>query len=188
MKRWWILVAVVVATLTVTAAAAGCGGMQKLIDSYRSEHPGAGGPVAIDDDGDGVPEAYGVDLDADGKADTDEDGKVIEIPGTRAKLAEAAEADSQLGLLATTLAGLGIPAVGVLAGWLARLKPTRRVAHLETLFRGLVNSVEGVRDKAQDAGQVSLADINKVLSTLNPTVEGLEAAVAEAKKDTKPAA
>ena len=62
------------------------------------------------------------------------------------------------------------------------------MAHLETLFRGLVNSVEGVRDKAQDAGQVSLADINKVLSTLNPTVEGLEAAVAEAKKDTKPAA
>jgi len=149
----------------------GCDGS---FGDYFNTNPNAGKPIAIHEDDDEIPDAYAQDLDNDGVADTDADGTVIEVPGSRDAIAGAEAADTGLSALVMTLGSL-IPVVGVAAGYITRMKPIRR-------FQALVRNVQAVRDKAKSDGSLDAAAITEILANLNGMVKGLNEAVADAKK------
>jgi len=170
------------ALLLVFVPMVGCGSLDKPLGDYFKSNPEAGKPIAVDEDSDGIPDAYAQDLDNDGKADTDANGTIIEVPGTREAINGATEADTGLSALAVTLGSL-IPIVAVAAPWIARIKPVRRVQHLSRVFGGLVKNVQAIRDKAKADGTISLDSMNEMLTELNGLVEGLNKAVAEVKAE-----
>lgn len=171
MKRW-ITGALALAMIVMLS---GCG-MGKLLQDFSADNPDAT-IVPIDDDGDGVPEAYGADLDGDKVSDK-------EIPGSRERLAEAGFLDENVELLLLTIGGLGIPGVGLAGKWWGKLRPTKRAIHWQTMFGGVVKSVQAVRESKEITPE-TLATANQVLQSVQKDIQGLEAAILHFKADEK---
>ena len=178
MKTFLLMICVALLVLVPMA----CGTLDKPLGDYFKANPEAGKPIAVDEDNDGIPDAYAQDLDNDGKADTDANGTIIEVAGSRDAIDGATEADTGLSALAVTLGAL-VPIVGVAAPWIARIKPVRRVQHLSRVFGGLVKNVQAIRDKAKADGSIDLAAMNEMLTELNGMVAGLNKAVADVKAE-----
>ena len=168
--------------LLLTCAIAGC--MGNVLDAFRATYPQAGPPIVIDDDGDGIADAYAADLNADGVPDRDEAGRVVEVPGSREAFADAGDVDEGISTLVATLAALGVPGVGLLSAAIGRYKPVQRAAALEAMFKGSVRSVQDVIAKAK-TGALTANDIKTILAEANTLTVGLDEAVAAAKAAIK---
>lgn len=176
-------VVVLILSLVAVWLLGGCQAMAPLFDTDGDNVPDRTMPtVPIDEDGDGVP-----DLDAfateTGLPLTDPTtGQPAEVPGSRDKYIRAAGADTAVGGLLEIAGLLGIPlAAGAGALW-SRKKPVQRVAALETFFRGLVTSVQGVRQKAHANGSLAADDLDESLEALNRLTPALDAAIRDTKE------
>ncbi|NLF30561.1 MAG: hypothetical protein GX591_06705 [Planctomycetes bacterium] len=145
----------------------------------------AGAPtVALDEDGDGVPEAL-VYADADGRPLTDPaTGGPAEVPLSRERFAAAGGVDTAVAGLLETLGMLGVPLAGGVGALWGRARPARRALHAETLFRGLVGAVQHARENGGLSAD-ALAQLDAALSDANAQVAGLNRAIALAKADRK---
>lgn len=170
MKKVMTVVAVL-AMLTLI----GCG-VDRIVDAWELSNPD-GERVMIDDDGDGVAEAWGYDTNGDGESD-------VEIPETRKQIAAVELADVSTAELLKTLAMIGVPFAGIAGAFIGRFKPAKRLASAEVRFKGLVASVQ----KVKDGGTLSPDDWKKftdVLQDVQKAVPGLQDAIAAARTELK---
>jgi len=144
MKRKNILLGV---WLMLAFSFAGCTSMNEALATWTGEHPGIS-PVAVDIDGDGVPDAYVGDTDGDGILDT-------EIPGTREAFASAGLIDT-MGANATEmilgLFGLGGLGTAILTMW-KKYKVVKRGLALQVAFNEVVASVKNGLSSMEPEGK-----------------------------------
>ena len=153
----------------------GCAGISSLVDDFKADNPDAS-IVAIDEDGDGLPEALGSDTNGDGLVDE-------ELPGSRAYFAEAELFDQGISDLLLTL-GLSIPFAGIAGKFWGAYKPAKRAVNAERLFKGVVDSVQRVRESGK-LDVDSIKAVNAALHEAQQQVKGLEKAIAMAKAEEK---
>ncbi len=185
MRKFLLIGAFIALALLVMCSATGCSLGERLAE-FQADNPELS-YKSVDEDGDGTPDTYLI-TDKQGNVVKDpKTGKPREVPGARKMLARAGDTDASLALLLKGLGGAsGVSVLGLIGYWVGRLKPTKRVTHLTTLWRGLVKSVQQVRT-SPDMPEGALALINRILSESQREVAGLERAVAEAKAELKDA-
>ncbi len=166
MKHWIML---------IVLCAVFVGGCASVLKEFRQENPNAA-IVIIDEDGDGLPEAYGADEDGDGVSDR-------EIPGSREQFEQAGMLDGNIGLLLATIATV-FPAAGILGRLSDKIKPTKRTLHWQAMTKGLIKSFQTVRESGEiDADTLKV--INQALHTVQKEIVGLETVVATFKAEAK---
>lgn len=130
-----ILIVMVTAVLAV-GMVTGCASMNEAIADWTGEHPDVA-PVAVDIDGDGIPDAYVADTDGDGVLDT-------EVPGTREAFASAGVLDTVGANATEMILGLfGLGGLGTAIGTMWRKhKVVKRGLALQVAFNEVVRSVK----------------------------------------------
>lgn len=159
----WIILLAAVLGLFVTS---GCEGINNDINDFRETYPDAS-LVAVDEDGDGLPETYMADIDGDGIPDG-------EVPGVRDKLAASAQLDD---MAAVALPGVGAlfgPAVGgiclLIGGLWGRLKPAKRALFWQGVATEVIDSVQEYRNGLNTSEKAKMSEVmddNQTTATKN---------------------
>jgi len=135
--------------LALTILTSGCGSLNTIVEKFQQDNPDAG-MIPIDDDGDGTPEAFGVDLDGDHRVDRDDDGNMIEVPGSRVEITELGQMDTDVGELITLVGSAFGIGGGILGGWWSRRKPIKKLNLLAT-------SIEKAKVKGAPEGMIQIS-------------------------------
>ena len=137
MKKY-ILAILTIAVICGLCQALGCQTgrrLQAAVNAFKEANPGAGAVIPVDENGDGSTDFYAQDLDNDRKADRDDDGNIIEVPGTRPPLQDAEQMDMDIAEIATILGGIvGIPGIGLIGSYWGRRRPIKRLTTVVRSF------------------------------------------------------
>ena len=106
----------------------------RAFSGFQKANPGVVA-IPVDKDGDGTPEFYAPDADADGKADKDASGATIEIPGTRAPLGQADASDAGMAEIFDLGGALAVgtpfaAAMTLIGAWWGKRKPIKQITQL----------------------------------------------------------
>ena len=169
------------AVLLLAVVIGGCG-LGVALKDFAGVNPNLTS-LPKDENGDGVPETYVVVTNSGAPVMDPDTGEQMEVPGARASLAAAAATDTGMADLLMTIGLLaGVPGAGLAGKWWGALKPTQRATHAESMFSGIVRSVQTIR-KDPGLNAEALTEVNRILVAANTEIQGLNDAIAKAKAE-----